>query len=696
MTGFEGLAAQAVSGIAVPIFQSLWGTGTKLLGVFSKTLDENTKQLIYNASGEYVKKYSKRHGTLKVLGMTQPVNLEDVYTAVQFLDQQGVRNYESLQNLEQVFRQSNLRTFQDQDCQKQVGIKIANDTQYLMVLGQPGAGKSTFLKRIGLEALKGKQKEFKNKCIPVFIELKEFITDNIDIKKAIVKDFEICGFPEAEKFTEKALEQGKLLILLDGLDEVPTDNQAQVIGQIQNFVDQHDKNRFICSCRTAVYRHNFKRFSDVEMAEFDDDQIKQFIYNWFQSDLDYRLGTAEIFYSLLEKEENKAAKELAQTPLLLTFLCLVYSRSQNLPKNRAVLYKDALNILLKEWAAEKRVRQDVLYQDFSIELEQIMLSEIAYTGFESDRLFFSGREIVEQIKTFLQQNLNAPKHLDGEKILDTIAQQQGILVERATDVYSFSHLTLQEYLTAQYIADNNQIEQLVNEHLTDKRWREVFLLVAGLIRSRNGADDLLLLMENATKQYINSPKLQALLHWADELTADTEGDFKGVGKRAAALVIASDNAYLNANAYFNAYAIANANANAIAYFNANATANANVTAYDIASAIVYADQLEKLKIFQDVNWTKLITQLEALKTKIPGQDEPRNVHQEFHHILAQIWQKALHLTTELVSISEEEIKELNNYLYANLLILKCKEAAVWVSAKNWEAIESRMLLPVVL
>ena len=700
MTGFEALAAAAVSGVAVPVFQSLWGTGGKVLGMFGKTLDEKTKQLIFNASGEYVRNFNKRHGTLKVLGMTQPVDLEDVYTAVQFLDEQGVRIYESMQTLEQGFREAKSRSFQDKDCQKQVGIKVANETQYLMVLGQPGAGKSTFLKKMGQEALKGRKGEYQHKCIPVFIELKEFTTDDIDIKKAISKDFDICGFPDADKFLDKALEEGKLLILLDGLDEVPTDNQDKVIGQIQNFVDQHDQNRFICSCRTAVYRHNFRRFNDVVMADFDDNQIQSFIYNWFQSDLDYKAGTAERCWELLQKEENKAAKELAQTPLLLTFLCLVYNRSQDLPKNRAVLYKDALNILLKEWAAEKRVRQDVLYQDFSIELEQIMLSEIAYTGFEADRLFFSGREVVEQIKTFLARNLNAPRHLDGEKILDTIAMQQGVLVERATDVYSFSHLTLQEYLTAQYIADNNEIEQLVNEHLTDQRWREVFLLVAGLVRSRYGADDLLLLMEKAVQKYINTPKLQGLLLWADEVTAGSEGNYKGVGKRAVA--IGNSYAFDIANTIANDIAIAIAYAIGIAIFNdiANSYAfdiaialfNFNFNFNDSAIAIAYAEELERLKIFKDVNWTELINQLKVLETQIPSDNEPEEVHERFINQFVQTWQNALHLDRELVNLSEEEAEALSNYLYANRLILQCKEAAVWVSAKTWENIESRMLM----
>jgi energy-coupling factor transporter ATP-binding protein EcfA2 len=710
MTGFEVFAAAAVSGIAVPIFQSLWGTGGKVLGMFGKSLDEKTKQLIFNASGEYVRNFAKRHGTLKVLGMTQPVDLEDVYTNVQFLDEQGIRGYESAQTLEEVFRKAKSRSFQDKDCPKQVGIKVANETQYLMVLGQPGAGKSTFLKKMGQEALKGKKGEFQHKCIPVFIELKEFTTDDIDIKKAISKDFDICGFPDADKFLDKALEQGKLLILLDGLDEVPTNNQDKVIGQIQDFVDQHDQNRFICSCRTAVYRHNFKRFNDVVMADFDDNQIQSFIYNWFQSDLDYRAGTAERCWELLQKEENKAAKELAQTPLLLTFLCLVYNRSQDLPKNRAVLYKDALNILLKEWAAEKRVRQDVLYQDFSIELEQIMLSELAYTGFEADRLFFSGREVVEQIKTFLARNLNAPRHLDGEKILDMIAMQQGVLVERATDVYSFSHLTLQEYLTAQYIADNNQIEQLVNEHLTDERWREVFMLVAGLVRSRHGADDLLLLMEKAAQKYINTPKLQGLLLWADEVTAGSKGNYKGVGKRAIAIANANAFKYKIHYAYFDAYAIAFTymifikcayaiyNAYAVSITNIKrkikvyAIDNAKAISHAITNAIAYAEELEKLKIFKDVNWTELINQLKVLLTQIPSDNEPEEVHRRFRNHFLQTWQNALHLAPELVNLSEEESKALNNYLYANHLILKCKEAAVWVSAKTWGDIESQMLM----
>jgi hypothetical protein len=687
MTGFEPFLTSAVSGVAVPIFQSLWGSGGKVLGMFGKSLDKNTKQLIFNVSKKYEQNYEKRHGTLKVLGMREEVKLESVYTAVQFLNDDAIGDFLSIQDLEKVYRQGNARKFNSQDSQKQLGIEVANKKQYLMVLGGPGAGKSTFLRKMGLEALKVKKGGFKHSCIPVFIELKRFTSSEINIEKFIIEEFRICNFPDPEKFTAKALEQGKLLILLDGLDEVPSQNLNETINQIQNFVDKYDQNRFIASCRTAAYRGNFRRFSDVAMADFDDEQIQQFINNWFQKEEDKQAKTDDKCWELLQKPENQAAKELAHTPLLLTFLCLVYDRSQNFPNNRSVLYKNALRILLEEWAAEKRILRDEIYQGLHTELEEVLLSKIAYTGFASNRLFFSQSEIVDQIKTFLAGNLNAPQHLNGEAVLNAIAIQQGILVERARDVFSFSHLTLQEYLTAQYIYDNRLVEKLVTEHLPDQRWKEVFLLVAGVMRG--GADDLLLLMEKEVQKYINTPKLQALLNWAEEVTVGSQGDYKPVGKRAVAIAYAYAYPYALANAY--AYALANAYAYAIALANANPLANALANA--LAYAIDKIGEIEKLQIFnQKLNFTVLLPQLEALKAKIPDDQQPEKVRQAF----AEQWRETLlngfNLTPEMVNLSEEEINDLDKYLYANYLIIQCKEAALSVSKQIWETIETRMLL----
>lgn len=131
-----------------------------------------------------------------------------------------------------------------------------------------------------------------------------------------------------------------------------------------------------------------------------------------------------------------------------------------------------------------------------------MLAEIAYTSFNQDQLFFLKDDITKRIRDFLADTLDAPKYLDGLAVLQTIEKQQGILVERATDIYSFSHLTLQEYLTAFHISQERLEQALIDQHLIDERWREVFLLMAGL--SGNRALQFLGMIHEKIHQYIES------------------------------------------------------------------------------------------------------------------------------------------------------------------------------------------------
>ena len=158
---------------------------------------------------------------------------------------------------------------------------------------------------------------------------------------------------------------------------------------------------------------------------------------------------------------------------------MVYDNSQNFQRNRASLYEDALNIFLREWLAEKRVRRDdSISQYLDIADEKRMLSEIAAKNFEANRFFFGKDELITQIQEFVgESSANTLETFNAPKILDTILIDQGLFVERVTGSYSFSHLTFQEYLTANYIVGHPQsIQGLVEGHLHDEQWREIFLL----------------------------------------------------------------------------------------------------------------------------------------------------------------------------------------------------------------------------
>ena len=109
----------------------------------------------------------------------------------------------------------------------------------------------------------------------------------------------------------------------------------------------------------------------------------------------------------------------------------------------------------------------------------------------------------------------------------------GLFVERANGIYSFFHLTFQEYLTAKHIVeDTPSIQVLVEQHLYDGRWRKVFLLTAGLMRE---AYVLLLAMEAEAVEYINARELEGLLRWAEKITDRSNDQYNRIAKKLFAI-----------------------------------------------------------------------------------------------------------------------------------------------------------------
>ena len=710
MTGLELLAEPVAEGIASFAINLLPKIGSQAVS--------EIQRLLFNASRRYVQTYRKRHCQLKVLGMREPIDLAQIYTGVKFLDEDDILGFESTQALERQYRRTRFRSYigRRNSHEKRSGIDVANEKQYLMVLGGPGIGKSTFLRKLGLEALRTfhhEQAVYHHRKIPVLLELKRFEADDIDIALLIAEEFGNCGFPSPEDFVQQALRQGNLLILLDGLDEVPTENLDNVICTIQDFVDRYDQNRFVGSCRTAAYHGGFTRFSDVGMADFDNEQIEQFIGNWFSSEQDTERAISQKCWETLQEAKNKAAKELAHTPLLLTFLCLVYDRSQRFPANRSSLYQRALRILLEEWAAEKRINRDEIYEGLSIELEESLLSEIAYAGFESDQLFFSRRELTAQIKDFLASNLNVPKTLDGEAVLQAIEVQQGILVERAEDAYSFSHLTLQEYLTAQCLADNRHWTKIISRYATDKRWREVLLLTPGLLTSKQGANHFLETLERRADQCLDSIKLQRLARWATVATEGSIGSFNSAAKRVAAIYLAlALNRELNRE-LARTHILERARSLALALdpehahvidINLARTLTLNhaltrVHKFDldisraIARGITLTKRFARLNILATLNCLELLKHLQTLKSSIPTQETSEYQKQIFQTRMLRLWFNALGISPDDWQLSSADVQALADYFYICELIIRCKQMAVRVSPDIWAGIERRMVTP---
>jgi predicted NACHT family NTPase len=278
---------------------------------------------------------------MRVLDMTQPIKLtgeEGIYTNVNILEKiTGRRRLEIAQFLQnddlERFDRVGLNAIKEE---RVPGIEAVRRHCKLMVLGKPGAGKTTFLKYLAMNCIEG---HLLAEHIPIFITLKDFAEADqrpdllTYIKNQITQNESI----------QEILKQGQFFILLDGLDEVREEDTNRVIQAIQAVSDLFLNSHFVITCRIAAKEYVFAQFTEVEVADFDQEQISTFIYNWFRCKDPEK---AESFADQIIKklDENEPIQELASNPLLLTLLCLECEESLEFPRNRADLYERGLKV----------------------------------------------------------------------------------------------------------------------------------------------------------------------------------------------------------------------------------------------------------------------------------------------------------------------------------------------------------------
>lgn len=119
-------------------------------------------------------------------------------------------------------------------------------------------------------------------------------------------------------------------------------DEERVLQEVRNFSAKFHANPFVITCRIAAREYTFEQFTEVEVADFDEQQIATFATKWFAAK-DPIQGNK--FINKLK--ENRPIRELATNPLLLTLLCLIFEELANFPDNRSELYKEGIDILLK-------------------------------------------------------------------------------------------------------------------------------------------------------------------------------------------------------------------------------------------------------------------------------------------------------------------------------------------------------------
>lgn len=454
--------------------------------------DEELEALTQTVRQKVVANIQERCGTMRVLDMAQAIGLDAIYTDVNLLKEiTGRRRLDLAQLLQHAaLKDFDRLGFTQVQVERVSGLEAVDRFGKLMLLGKPGAGKTTFMKRLATLCSAG---IFQAQRVPFFILLRDFAeADGKPGLLAYMQQRLATLKLQNTQIAEVLLSHGRVLVLLDGLDEVRQEDGKRVLQEIQSFSNLYSSNAFVITCRIAAQEYTFQAFTDVEVADFNDTQITDFATKWFAAK---GLDKTERFLQRLK--ENQRIRELAASPLLLTLLCIIFEGRTDFPANRSELYEEGVDVLLKKWDGTRSIEREQVYKNLSLKRKEDLLSQIAFTTFKQGNYFFKQKVIEQHITTYIQNLPDAqtdPKALllDSEAILKSVEAQHGLIVERARGIYSFSHLTFHEYFTARHIEKGDDLLESLVSHLRETRWREVFLLTAGMLKS---ADKLVQLMK---------------------------------------------------------------------------------------------------------------------------------------------------------------------------------------------------------
>lgn len=418
-------------------------------------------------------------------------------------------------------------------------IPLLEQSPYIVLLGGPGTGKSTTTRFLAWwhatannphsPATHPSSELFlSGKPVPLRIELRRLVEARrqrneysfLSYMSEVLLAREGIGI-NAQMFIT-LLERRAMLVLFDGLDEVPTlDERRDLIAEIERFAKRYPGNRILVTSRPVGYDiapFTNRWFKHGLIREFDDKQIHTFLEHWYHNVLKHNSlfsesrRDLESFYTILTT--NPRLHMLAKNPLLLTVMTAVH-RYERLPNKRVQVYERCADLLLDKWAKLKGV--DVRWKDLKMskedqsacighlglvlhehsqdkEIDESTETSIEPRSAESAATDVPARFLKREIDHYIHsQNLfpsGAEQHMEAERFLELIKVEAGLIVERGTNengeaLYGFVHRTFQEYFAATsiyycYLDEGATIiSDFLEEHLHDPHWSEVILLLFG-------------------------------------------------------------------------------------------------------------------------------------------------------------------------------------------------------------------------
>ena len=454
------------------------------------------------------------------------IELAQIYITLRTTRRRTVHDEEQWLNAEAVLAPGERRRLDEMGnhiATETVTVSVNNalsDHRRLVVLGDPGSGKTTLLRYLALIYARDMAEKDKawtmdklglaeSDVLPILVPLrqigaylrKHYPTDDGTLGHKVLLDFlyetlhnERLLLPD--DFFDAHLHNGKAIVLLDGMDEVPdTELRGRVARLLEAFVRAYPLCRYVITSRIVGYVGTARlgeAFVTTTVRDFSLADVERFLNYWHYvvAISDLGVGDAATVRARRQTEEllaairnNERIRELAINPLMLTVIALVHRDRVKLPDRRAELYVEAVDVLLGKWDEARGVRELPILGDQTFDAgdKRLVLQSLALHMHEARQKEIEAAELSALLKTHFAQMVSDEREAERaiDRFLRVIAERAGLLVARGQGVYAFSHLTFQEYLAALAIAARDDYVRYTLAYVGDSWWREVILLEAG-------------------------------------------------------------------------------------------------------------------------------------------------------------------------------------------------------------------------
>jgi hypothetical protein len=367
--------------------------------------------------------------------------------------------------------------------------QILTDRSRLLIRGEAGSGKTTLMQWLAVRSARYDFPEELarwNSTMPFFLPLRHYIGRPLPEPHEFVKHAgRHIGEEMPDGWVINLLREGRALVLVDGVDELPPAERHTARRWLRDLVRDFPDARYVITSRPAAVDKNWlisEDFTAAELEPMSPADVEMFIHKWHDAmrcdtaDNDERIKLDDYEHQLKAAVLHKRhLTALVTNPLMCALLCALHlDRRTQLPRDRMEVYSAGLEMLLERRDLERGINSQQMR--LTLNQKKLFLQEIAYWLLRNgwtDASFIDATSQVARSVATMHQVTSEP-----EEIFRYLLERSGLLREPIAGRIDFVHRTFQEYLAARAILDVGDLGILI-EHAHEDQWHEVVVMAAG-------------------------------------------------------------------------------------------------------------------------------------------------------------------------------------------------------------------------